>query len=231
VRFLGGFIREFFTLPLIFSGIFLLCLGAEKRKSSFCFLSGVFFGLSIDSWHLAQFILLPVFIFILFDQFRSSPWSNLKWKWLLFSIPVIMCTYINPAVREKGFILSPLNILIAGITLSSVLESLKIFKSKRIILTFSILLIIFLSIIKFSGESDYSHVYSTLFYKLKFLGIKPEDPSNIPFSARIFWSGPFAPPSIDYLFSQYSPVLLLFVTAFYLQYFKTGGRHEKLRAI
>ena len=63
------------------------------------------------------------------------------------------------------------------------------------------------------GESSYSHVADVLIAKARHGGVRPDDPSGVPFDARLLWQGPFEAISLDTLFAWLAPtgglVLLL----------------------
>ncbi|UCD80273.1 MAG: tetratricopeptide repeat protein, partial [Desulfobacterales bacterium] len=43
---------------------------------------------------------------------------------------------------------------------------------------------------------NYSHVYALLFYKLKFLGVLPENAGSLPFEAKAMWTSAFVSPQL-----------------------------------
>jgi tetratricopeptide (TPR) repeat protein len=59
------------------------------------------------------------------------------------------------------------------------------------------------------GEDDYSHVWTFMKAKVAHLGVKPEDPSRLPFEARLMWIEDFHSPDPRIFLYTYATIPLL----------------------
>jgi hypothetical protein len=85
----------------------------------------------------------------------------------------------------------------------------KMRRSKRILLFAGVFAAVQVPIWILSGAGSYSHVFSLLATKVRFLGQAPADPSRIDFDVRALWTGPFESPSpVTICTAFFLPVLL-----------------------
>ena len=117
---------------------------------------------------------------------------------------------VNQPLRHKFFLVSYSMIIAYSLLLSAFfhqwinridrIEFIGIAVKK--ILIFGGILLLFLGVTfpLTRHLTEYSHVYGLILSKIRFLGIKPENPSLLPFDARALWLGPFNSPDL-YTFS------------------------------
>ncbi|MCK4648325.1 hypothetical protein KAT51_02260, partial [bacterium] len=61
----------------------------------------------------------------------------------------------------------------------------------------------------FPKTGQYNHVWQTTLYKIRYLGIKPTDPSLLPFEARHYWTPPYSSPSPFRFLNEFIVLVLL----------------------
>jgi len=224
-RSVGNFLREDFTLVLIFGSLtfFVYSVTATTRKRALCLsvLAGLCLFFALGSWHLTQFF------------------------FLLFSVGVAICALIDrgdDTVIDGGFegkrktLLQNFAVLTAFAVMAGlafpVLRSRLFFVSHPLVISYSLVLagrlagrygfsrVRFASILVglstgagilvwlfTRGYLEYSHVYGVIIAKLMHFGLKPDNPSAISYDARVFWQGPFASPGLASILFYFSHIL------------------------
>jgi len=204
-RTIGSFAREDFTIPLLafyLIGAFLIL--TEKKKFLGSGLISVTAFLSLVSWHLSSFFILLVLIIVFLILIFNEKYNNIKYIFISTGIAYLLAGISAHPLRAKGFFLSPAVICIVILIISVFLKKLWHSKVIGLILLLSTLsIIIFLAQILLPSHSkEYGHVYGLILDKIRFLGIKPSDPSLMSNEARAFWMGPYDSPSwpviVDY---------------------------------
>ena len=177
-RIIGNFGREFFAPPLIIFAVGFFIRYLENKKTLDALFFILFYILSILSWHLSQFFFVVFFSPLLI--FRIKTLVSLRKIFLITAITNIIMYLTSPLLFEKKFIISTLSLQILTLLIISFLKN----NYQRIlILIFSTLLVVFFS----NLNKDYAHVYNLLLYKIKFLGIKPPSPAQLPLDVRMMW--------------------------------------------
>jgi tetratricopeptide (TPR) repeat protein len=214
-RVIGNYLREEFALPFIFMSFFLFIAALhnshESRRSNLLgFLSGAFMFLSLSAWHLTGFYLL---VFLVGAAVAAFTRSNLKpvLRPLLYVVGfAVAAGAVNEPLRAKLFLVSPPMVLGYCLVISYAL-SVRFRMSRRA--SAAVLFIMTLaSIALFSALSpnrgDYSHVYSLIQAKVRFLLDKPADPRLLAPDARLLWLGPFQSPSLASFLFGFGSVLV-----------------------
>jgi hypothetical protein len=174
-------------------------------------LSGIFLFIALGAWQLTQFYfgLLAVFVLI-----------NLLWRkgtpllYRNFGILVgfaFLGGLVIPYLRAGSFIFSYSMLLSYSLLLTwTLMEYGKLGRKKAFLGFFlSFFGLILLTIPFSSNERVYSHVYSLMFYKIRFLGQKPADPALLPFETRFYWYPDWTSPSLRYILAGFSALFLM----------------------
>jgi len=205
------FLKEQFALPFIFFHLYFFLSSLKERRMYRIILSGIFLFIALGAWQLTQFYfgLLAVFVLL-----------NLLWRkgnpllYRNFGILVgfaFLGGLIIPYLRAGSFIFSYSMLLSYSILLTWVLlEYVKVGRKKAFLGFFlSLFGLILLTFPFSSNERVYSHVYSLMFYKIKFLGLKPADPALLPFETRFYWYPDWTSPSLSYILAGFSALFLM----------------------
>ncbi|MDB4444443.1 hypothetical protein N9174_03805 [bacterium] len=208
----GGFIREDFALPFIFSSFacFVFCL--RKDKPSVSLLGSLLLLIALSAWHVTQMYVSLFMVGLVVVYFVKEDVTFLSKSYLIFLATMVLAALILPALRAKYFIFSPAMMLGYSLLIVSWVSRKNSGKpTMRNFLVSGLVIVIFfagsLFIQKFTGS--YSHVYELLLYKLRFLGVLPEDPARLSFEAKSMWTSAFVSPKLAEL-----PILLSFSLLF-----------------
>jgi hypothetical protein len=198
------FQREDFALPLLVFALFFTI--AAVRSPSFSLLetpspskagklklrlptaqllAALFWLAALASWHLTQF-LLAVFVAAMAIYFL---WRNeiprLPWMIALLAVGGVLI----PTLNAKQFLLSPAMCVLYA--LGCVAWAAETRASRWFVFFSTCAAFLLLGFLAQTNYGEYAHVYQLFLAKLKFLGVKPEDPAALPFHARALWEGAF----------------------------------------
>lgn len=220
-RSIQGFLNEDFSLPLFFLGLafFLNALRAPKGPVRDALLAGFFFGLSLAGWHFARFLFLGLVACVCLNLwcFTRDPKARRRQADVLLWMTVfpLLAGLIAPVLRSRGFFIAPAFILAWGAVLGSRLFPDPLGRPavvsgrgwRQIGFTLALVAVsVALSrLMKF--EADYTHVWSLLWNKLKFFGVKPAIPGQIDFPARSLWIEAFNSPSPKVFLLEFFPLI------------------------
>ncbi|UCH78939.1 MAG: hypothetical protein JSU81_03030, partial [Candidatus Coatesbacteria bacterium] len=105
--------------------------------------------------------------------------------------------YLHPALRAKIFLASPSFALAAAVGVTAVLAARWRLRWWQRLAALGIIFGVGYGAGRpFAAGGEYSHIYTMIFYKLRYLGVKPEDPTLLPLAAREIWTGPANSPSL-----------------------------------
>ena len=115
---------------------------------------------------------------------------------LVFVAFMLAASFLIPVLRVKYFMVSPALMLIYALsTLAWVGRRRPNSRQPGRVSAGLVILGFLAAALVIQGYlGTYSHVYSLLFYKLKFWGILPQDPGRLPFEAKAMWTSAFVSP-------------------------------------
>jgi tetratricopeptide (TPR) repeat protein len=197
----GGYIREDFALPFIFFSFacFLYCLRQDRPLVAA--LGSFLLVIAFFAWHVTQ-LYLSLFAAALAVVYLLGPDKGLPRKsMLVFVAFMLAASFLIPVLRAKYFIVSP------ALMLSYALLALTWFglrednsnRSSTMAAGLVILGFLAASLVIQGYLGTYSHVYALLSYKLKFLGVLPQDSGSLPFEAKVMWASAFVSPKLTEL--------------------------------
>jgi tetratricopeptide (TPR) repeat protein len=111
-RILGSYGREHFTLPLVFAGLWALMrsMRSDRHARTFALAAGLFFSLSLASWHFARFavgLMLVLYLLVLLLPAKAGPAASQaeakpSRRGLLFLfLPILLVFLVDPALRHR----------------------------------------------------------------------------------------------------------------------------------
>ncbi|HBM15583.1 MAG TPA: hypothetical protein DD381_04450 [Lentisphaeria bacterium] len=185
-------IRENFAIPLILISFLCYYLYLKYPGWIKLLLLSFFAFLAIVSWDMTIlcFSLWGIYEFFL-TLFSSSHEKNKLLPWLAFFAVSMLSGLINPYLTQHNFLCSPFVSVIAPVLIVALIIK---DKAPKIKISVNFISIIFFTaswflIIKDLGFGEnYSHFYSLILAKLKFLNLHPIDPSLLDFDSRILWT-------------------------------------------
>jgi hypothetical protein len=201
------FLKEDFALPLIMFALFFTVRAMQRRYERTRLASGgnpnalipttrsrswlaeflaAFFWLAaLASWHLTQF-LLAVFVGAMAIYFLGRN-ETLRLPWLVACLAV--GGMLIPVLADKQFYVSPM--MCALYALACVEWAGESRASRLFVFVSTCAAFLLLGHLAQKSVGEYSHVYQLFFAKLKWFGVKPENPAALPFHARSLWEGAF----------------------------------------
>jgi len=209
------FLREDLSLPLFAIHLWLLARAARMRTPVSFALAGFSLVLTLATWHAMSMIVLieAVCFFAWFLRTGRSPLA-VPGAWIFVAILSIGACLV-PALSAKLYVLSPaMQIAVALLVAGAFERSSESAPLVRVAVGLGawvgcVLLSLALSHAIGVGLNDYRHVFELVEAKLRFLGERPEDPTLLPFGARIMWQGPMVTGSLESLLDKLLVPLLL----------------------
>lgn len=179
------FLREDFAIPLIVLALFFTVRAVQEQKLRDQLLAGLVWLAALASWHLTQFVLAvgvgaAVLVYLGKGTTPRVPW---------FVIVLAAGGVLIPVLRAKQFYLSPVMCVLVALSLAVWINGGR----KRASLVFAGWLVVLLaaSFLLRKSYGEYAHVYQLFFSKLRYLGVKPENPAALSWEARCLWEGAF----------------------------------------
>jgi len=193
-----GYELQDFALPLIFFHVYFFAraLKASNRISySYSFLSAAFLFSALAAWHLTQFyyVLFVSFIIICFlfaGNFDMKPFY-------IVTALNIGAGLVIPALKTVGFTLSLSMLLSYSLIITSVVPQ-RLGTHRRFLFLCLLLASLLTTVyISFVGIPEYRFVYGFVWDKVRYLGIRPIDPTKLPWESLVMWVSPFTSPSFS----------------------------------
>lgn len=216
-RTIGNYSREDFCLPFIFFGLlFFIVSNSDKKSHCICFkknaapiLSGLFMSIALSSWHFSRFYFLIFTLLVTIIFFIREENKLLMRNFGVIILFSFIAGITIPVLKEKSFITSyPMITSYCLIALYWLQKIFHLSRMQSILLFIPVLIISVLLTALFTDTSlAYSHVYSLLLYKLRFFGIKPDDPTLLPYSTKSLWIEAFNSPSLHMIVYSFSTLL------------------------
>jgi len=194
-------LKEDFAL-LFFMGFLAAHFGAWRRESLgllgvACGLLGVF----LASWHLSQFLLLPVAVAsAVAAMAEPDDKRRLAWRIPAAYLLTMLAVGLTPSLRARGFLLSPAVMVLLALLVSLVV--VRRLAGPRATPGRRLGLLLGLSVVLLGGTTlyalsngNYNHVFGLAVQKIRHGFRLPEDPGQLPFDVRVFWVPPFTSPA------------------------------------
>jgi MFS family permease/tetratricopeptide (TPR) repeat protein len=228
-----AYLREHFALTFIFFGLAFLFVASEKRHViAASTVTGACFAISLASWHMAQFVFIPIYLgiawTILTNISRKEQHFPLAILWIICAF-IFSTGFLLPHLRTKSFWGSPAFLLPLSLAIGWNPITYRHIRHKKILtalLMIDIFLLLYFITRHFSGThfSDFSHVYTLVKAKLCFPAGPPQNPSLIPWEAKFMWNSGFNSPQHT-LFFFFS--LSLYFTAIVCWYLSQKTHENK----
>jgi hypothetical protein len=206
--------REDFTLPWFALHGFLLARAVRLGTPASLVLAAVAAVAAAATWHAMTFVLAIEAAAIVAWVLRTGDNPlRARHAWL-FPVTVGALSLVVPVLRSKLFVLS-LPMLVAWALLGGALVRRSRAGSRLGDAAVIVGLVVaglglarLLGTLTGAGLGDYSHVFALLAAKVRFLGVRPEDPRALPFEARLLWEGPFDTATLDYVLPAVNVLLV-----------------------
>lgn len=212
----GDYELEHFAGPLFLLSVILFMKMVQMRRitPSMAVLATLSAALSVASWHVSQFLFLGFTIAsaLMFPILPVSALSQWRRAFLPLISGIVIAGVLSPIMRETGLLTSTGFIAMIGLfALFFFGERYRFSKRIRVVVLAVLTFfcgVLFLLLLQASSGGDYGHVWHLIYGKLIFLGRKPISPADMPWDARILWTGAFNTMS-TYVFLYQFRILLI----------------------
>ncbi len=183
------FLREDFAIPLIVLALFFTVHAIQQagtpKKIWPQIAAALVWLAALASWHLTQFVLAVGVGSAVLVYLGRGETPRLPWFVLLLAVGGVLI----PVLRAKQFYSSPTMCVLYALALAVWINGGR----KKAILVFAGWLTVLLAVSSLLQKSygEYAHVYELFFCKLRFLGVKPANPSTLSWEARCLWEAAF----------------------------------------
>jgi hypothetical protein len=196
-------IREDFSMPWLAMHVYALARAARLRTPGSIAFAGIAMLLAVATWHAMGFMLtIEAAVFFAWHLRSGDNPMKIKGAWLFPLVLAVGCVLV-PVLRSKGFLFSFPMLVITSLGLTAMAEARGLLQGRTRWLAPVLLVLLIpcaglLSRAVLGGANDYAHVYELISAKLKYMGVRPADPSGLSFDTRLLWQGPFATPTWEY---------------------------------
>jgi hypothetical protein len=177
------FLREDFAIPLMIFALFFTVRALQDQRKRDQIFAALFWLAALASWHLTQFVMAPLLVATTLVYLSRGETPRITW----FVLILTAGTVLIPVLRAKGIFLSPMMCVLYALSLAVWINGGR----KRATLVFVgwVVALLLLSVLLQKSYGEYAHVYQLFFYKLRLLGVKPVNPADLPWEARLLWEG------------------------------------------
>jgi tetratricopeptide (TPR) repeat protein len=242
-RVLGNYLREELVLPFIFLSLYCFLRAMEDRngnpksetrnpnpgfafrvsrlgfplaRHAYAFGAGGFMFLALSSWHLSSFYLICFLLTAGLVLFRTDDLAPVMLPLRYLVAFTVLAGLLNEPLRGKGFLASP-SVVFGGCLLVADAASRRFALNRK---TAGGLLVALtgaalgLTALCSAGQGQFGHVYGLVLAKLRFLGVKPQNPARLAVDARLLWLGPFQSPSLADFLQNFAALSLVALVPF-----------------
>ncbi|HIE05868.1 MAG TPA: hypothetical protein EYP58_03600, partial [bacterium (Candidatus Stahlbacteria)] len=204
-----GFELQDFAFPLIFFHIYFFIRAFKEdgqRSYAAAFLSGAFFFTALAAWHLTQFYYLIFVVYIGICYFLVQD-LNMKPFYFIAAFSLLGGILLPPQ-RKAHFIISfPMLLSYSLVIISELRLQLRL---RRLLLPVVFLIsAIVTSYIAFIKVPEYQFVYGLIIDKLRYFGVRPVVPADLPWETLVMWVSPFTGPSLKTILLSLGSLFIL----------------------
>ena len=200
------FLRENFTLPLLFCSFACLVSCMRNDRWPVATAGAVSLVIALASWHVSQFFFPILVTGLAILALLHGPQSLPRTALFIYVGAATAAAVALPVLRTKYYVVSvPMMMSYALLVVAWLPRRANLGRWKTVAVTLGLLCVsgsIGFLIQVLSGT--HSHVFAVIWAKLRFLGSLPEDPSMLTFEAKSMWSSSFLSPTLFELFMMYT---------------------------
>jgi hypothetical protein len=192
----GNYLREDFVLPVLFFALYCQARVLEGGGWRWALPAAASFALALVSWHASSFLYFFAVLPVAAAAVTSAEAKNVA-RAAAALVAAALVAYLHPALREKAFLASPSFALACAVTAAALVAWRRRLRWwQRLAALGALFAVAFALGRPFAAAAEYSHIYTMIFYKIRYLGAKPADPTALPLAAREIWSGPANSPTL-----------------------------------
>jgi tetratricopeptide (TPR) repeat protein len=196
IRTCGNYLREDFVLPILFFALYCQLRVLQGGGWRWALPAAASFALALVSWHASSFLYFFAVLPLAAAAVTSAEAKNVA-RAAGALVAAALVAYLHPALREKAFLASPSFALACAVTAAALVASRRRLRWWQRLAALGALFAVAFGLGRpFAAAGEYSHIYLMIFYKIRYLGVKPADPTALPLAAREIWAGPANSPSL-----------------------------------
>ena len=196
IRTCGNYLREDFVLPILFFALYCQLRVLQGGGWRWALPAAASFALALVSWHASSFLYFFAVLPLAAAAVTSAEAKNVA-RAAGALVAAALVAYLHPALREKAFLASPSFALACAVTAAALVASRRRLRWWQRLAALGALFAVAFGLGRpFAAAGEYSHIYLMIFYKIRYLGVKPADPMALPLAAREIWAGPANSPSL-----------------------------------
>lgn len=210
LRCCGNYLREDFVLPAFFFGLYAAVRLLEGGSWRWMLAAAAAFFIALIGWHASSFLLFFAAVVVAaFAVIAAQPAGAARAAGAL-AAAALAAWILHPALRAKVLPATPaFALLLAALGAALLAGKKRLPWWGRALALGGLFGLFYLAGRPFAAAGEYSHIYTMVFYKLRYLGVKPADPLLLPTAAREIWSGPAnSPPGAQIFVLFIGPVLI-----------------------
>lgn len=179
------FLREDFALPLIVFALFFSVRALQEQHRRDQVLAGLFWLAALASWHLTQFVLAVGVGAAALVYLGKGETPRVLW----FVLTLAAGAVLIPVLWAKQFYLSPTMCAVYALAVAVRVNGGR--RKAGFVFAGTVTALVVLSLCLQKSYGEYAHVYQLFFSKLRYWGMKPENPAALSWEARCLWEGAF----------------------------------------
>jgi tetratricopeptide (TPR) repeat protein len=205
----GSYLREELVLPLLLAGLYLFLRSRADGRERTLIPAGACFLAALSMWHMTQFFLLVFAVFTLVFSLATSD-RRLARALMVLALFAAAAGWINEPLRSRDWIAGPPMLLLYAFSAAWLVTWGRGKGGRLRLALFGLFTAAFIAFVRATqGTGPYTHVFSLLLAKVRFLGRAPADPARIAFDVRALWTGPFDGPGAARFCAAFALPLLL----------------------
>ncbi len=230
---IGSLLREDFALPFIFLSFVCFVYTLREDRPIVALLGSLLLAIALASWHLTQFYLLIFVVGFVILFFLQKKHLFPRLGFTIFTAVTAAGALMLPVLRAKLFVFSfPLMLSYAMLIPLWLPDRLTTngFK-RRLWAALAIIFFLAAALIVQKYAASHSHVWSLILAKLRFFTKVPQDPTLLPFEARVFWAAGFVtstPKDVLVLLSSTGLFGVIALFQLILRIFQNRNRREEI---
>lgn len=209
LRTCGNYLREDFVLPVLFFALY--CQARVVQGGGWRWFAGAAaaFAVALVSWHASSFLYFFAALPLAAAALASAETRDVT-RAAAALVVAAAVAYIHPALREKVFLASPAFALSCAVAVAALVTRRWRLRWWQRAAALGLFFAAAYGIARpFAAAGEYSHIYTMVFYKIRYLGVKPADPTALPLAAREIWTGPANSPSLAAAAAMLGPPLVV----------------------
>jgi tetratricopeptide (TPR) repeat protein len=196
LRTCGSYLREDFVLPVFFFALYCQTRLVEGGGWRWAAGAAAAFALALVSWHASSFLFFFAALPLAATALTSAETRGTA-RAAAALVAGALIAYLHPGLREKVFLASPSFALAVAVAAAAFVAARWRLKWWQRVVALGIIFAAAYGMGRpFAAAGEYSHIYTMIFYKIRYLGVKPADPTLLPLSAREIWTGPANSPTL-----------------------------------